>query len=71
MVTAAVRATAQFCQEILVTDEACYTRKGVLNFHRMHLRSEENPYRTVTDHFQHRFPSDVRAGIVGDCIIGP
>lgn len=60
-----------FVNKILVTDEACFTRDGVTNFHNMHTWSVLNPRQVVATHSQRRFSVNVWAGILDDYIIGP
>lgn len=60
-----------FCASILFTDECCFTRNGVLNFHNTHHWSDANPHVIQQSRFQHRFSVNVWAGIVGDRLLGP
>lgn len=60
-----------FCKKILFTDEACFTRRGITNFHNEHVYAEENPHAIKINHFQHEFKINVWAGIIGNFIIGP
>jgi hypothetical protein len=60
-----------FLNRVLWTDEAGFTRDGVLNLHNLHVWAEENPNPTRSSSFQHRFSVNVWAGIVDDYLIGP
>lgn len=61
----------EFPTYVLVTDECCFTRDGVLNFHNYHTWTDENPHRIRQNKFQHRFSLNLWAGIVNNTIIGP
>src|ERR1043166_8520185 len=41
-----------FCGKILWSDEASFSRSGVVNRHNCHYWAAENPHWTVTAHFQ-------------------
>lgn len=56
---------------VLFTDEAIFSREGVVNAHNSHVWAHENPRATRTRAAQRRFSINVWAGIVGDCLIGP
>lgn len=60
-----------FQNKILFTDEACFTRRGMTNFHNEHVYAEENPHATRPRHFQHEIRINVWAGIIGSNLIGP
>lgn len=60
-----------FVSKILATDEACFTRNGVVNFHNLHSWCDENPHNVRRNNFQHRFAINVWCGIVGDHVVGP
>lgn len=60
-----------FLSRILFTDEAQFTRDGVVNFHNVHVWAEENPHEIRQSRHQEQFSINVWAGIVGDEIIGP
>ena len=60
-----------FLTRLLVTDEACFTRNGILNVHNSHTWAVENPHTTRHTYHQQRFSINVWAGIVGDFLIGP
>lgn len=61
----------QFPSRILFTDEATFSRDGVLNQHNMHLWSVVNPHATRSHNHQYRFSVNIWAGIIGDMLIGP
>jgi hypothetical protein len=56
---------------MLFTDEACFTRSGILNVHNAHTWADENPRQTRNMRHQHQFLINVWAGIVGDHLFGP
>lgn len=61
----------QFLSYILFTDEANFSRHGIMNFHNNHLWSEENPHAIREMHFQEQFSVNVWAGIINNYLIGP
>ena len=56
---------------ILMTDEAYFTREGMLNSHNLHLWAGENLHGIRPYAAQHRFSVNVWAGLVGDVVVGP
>ncbi|KAJ4442849.1 hypothetical protein ANN_04442 [Periplaneta americana] len=56
---------------VLFTDEAQFTRDGIINFHNQHVWAYENPRATVPSHHQVRFSLNMWAGIIGDRLVGP
>jgi hypothetical protein len=56
---------------VLFTDEACFTRSGILNVHSAHAWADENPGQTRNMSHQHQFSINVWAGVVGDHFLGP
>ena len=60
-----------FPRYVLFTDEACFTKDGMLNTRNSHVWDYENPHATVLRGHQHRFSVNVWAGIVNDDLIGP
>lgn len=60
-----------FHKQILFTDEACFTRRGMTNLHNEHVYADENPHATKTTHYQHEFRVNVWAGIIDNFIVGP
>lgn len=65
------RQNPNFISIVLFTDEAGFTRDGVINCHNLHIWHEENPHAIVQTKHQHRFMVNVWAGIVGNHLIGP
>ncbi|XP_067216422.1 uncharacterized protein [Linepithema humile] len=64
-------ATEHFSQNILWTDEAIFTRHGILNQGNSHVWSLENPRAIREQHFQHNFQCNVWLGIIDNTLIGP
>lgn len=60
-----------FCKKILWTDEATFTRAGVVNTHNLHVWGHENPHETWDRSFQNQFKVNVWAGIINDQVCGP
>jgi hypothetical protein len=60
-----------FLNHVLWTDEAGFTRDGVLNLHNLHIWAEVNPHPTRSSSFQHRFSENIWAGSVDDHLTGP
>lgn len=60
-----------FLSRVLFTDEATFTRRGMLNTRNSHTWSDENPHVAKTTHFQHEFSVNVWCGIIGDHLLGP
>lgn len=61
----------QFTQKVMWTDEATFTRRGILNQRNNHIWSYENP-RAVREHsFQHEFQCNVWLGVLDNTIVGP
>lgn len=60
-----------FSRNVLWTDEASFTRNGVLNLHNEHVWAHENPHAASQSNFQHQWRINVWAGIIGDRILGP
>lgn len=60
-----------FSANVLCTDEAGFTRNGIMNFHNTHQWSDENPHAIIESRHQERFSINVWAGIIGDRLIGP
>ncbi|RZC36242.1 hypothetical protein BDFB_010604, partial [Asbolus verrucosus] len=56
--------------EILMTDECCFTRNGILHFHNTHHWAEVNPHIIHQSHFQHRFSINVWVGIIVSHLVG-
>lgn len=60
-----------FLTHVLFTDEASFTREGIVNIHNSHVWDFVNPKATRVFHNQRRFTINVWAGIVHDHLIGP
>lgn len=61
-----------FLPNLLVSDEATFTRNGITNSHNSHVWAVENPHEVKEHHFQHQFqPINMWAGIVNGILIGP
>lgn len=60
-----------FVQNILWTDEAIFTRDGVVNYHNLHIWAHENPHEIRRGKFQQRFSVNVWIGLLGGTICGP
>lgn len=56
---------------ILRTDEACFTREGVLNVHNSHLCARDNPHDMRGRGYEARFSINVWTRIAGDIVMGP
>lgn len=65
------RQNGEFLQKILFTDEAGFTRDGIVNFHNNHVWAEENPHAYFESRHQNKFFVNVWAGILGNNLIGP
>lgn len=61
----------RFLANILFTDEAGFTRNGVVNFHNTHVWADENPHAVMESGHQTRFSLNIWMGIVGDMFLGP
>nr|CAH7758052.1 unnamed protein product [Callosobruchus chinensis] len=44
-----------FLSQVLFTDEACFSRNAIINFHNNHVWSEDNPHAFIEHHFQEQF----------------
>lgn len=64
-------ANADFPTIVLATDESCFTRDGSVNFHNLHMWSDDNPHAIRQSHFQQRFSLNLWVGIVNNHLIGP
>lgn len=61
-----------FIRNFFFTDEACFTKDGLINLHNLHYWAiMANPFVLRQTHSQEKFSINCWAGIVGDCIIGP
>jgi len=60
-----------FLRKILFTDEATFTRRGVVNFHNLHVWGNVNPHQVRPRTFQQEFSVNVWIGVIGNHLIGP
>lgn len=60
-----------FIKNILFTDEATFTRRGVFNWRNSHSWDIENPHLFRKSHIQHEFKINVWCGVFGDSLLGP
>jgi hypothetical protein len=60
-----------FVSSVLFTDEAAFTRNGIINFHNNHVWAKENPHAVVQSRHQQQISINVWAGIIGDVLVGP
>ncbi|XP_066157166.1 uncharacterized protein [Euwallacea fornicatus] len=56
---------------VLFTDEATFTRRGVINHRNKHAWDTENPHLTTERHFQHEFKINVWCRIIDNYFVGP
>lgn len=60
-----------FLEKVLFTDEASFSREGIVNNRTTHLWAAENPHAIVERGHQEKFSVNVWAGILGNSLIGP
>jgi hypothetical protein len=60
-----------FVSSVVFSDEAAFTRNGVITCHNNHMWAEENPHADVQSRHQQQFSINVWAGIIGDVFVGP
>lgn len=60
-----------FTANILFTDEANFSRHGIMNFHNDHIWADVNPHAISVKRFQQTFSVNVWLGIIDDYLIGP
>ncbi|KAJ8915386.1 hypothetical protein NQ315_008273 [Exocentrus adspersus] len=66
------RNNENFIGSVLFTDEAGFSKNGIINSHNLHLWADANPRASLVTHHQHQFePINVWAGIIGRHLIGP
>lgn len=65
------RRSDNFLKNILFTDEAGFTRDGVVNFHNTHEWADENPRAYFEYGHQDRFSINVWVGVIAEHLIGP
>jgi hypothetical protein len=52
------------------TDEAAFTRDGIVNFHNLHAWADVSPHNILESRHQQRFSLNIWAGVLGDQLIG-
>ncbi|KAJ8978724.1 hypothetical protein NQ317_009707 [Molorchus minor] len=66
------RTNANFFGAVLFTDEAGFSKNGIIISHNLHLWADENPHASIVTHHQHQFdPINVWAGIIWRHLFGP
>jgi hypothetical protein len=60
-----------FVSSVLFTEEATFGRHGITNFLNQYQWAERHPRGTIHASHQQHFTSNVWAGIVGECLVGP
>ena len=60
-----------FVHKILWTDEASFTRRGVTNYHNLHVWAHDNPHEIRPRAFQNEFSVNVWIGILHNNVCGP
>ena len=60
-----------FLHKILWTDEASFTRRGVVNYHNLHVWAHDNPHEIRPRSFQNEFSVNVWIGILHSNVCGP
>ena len=66
-----VEENPDFPRIILASDEAGFTRRGIFNYHNVHVWADENPHAIRQTRFQQEFSINLWAGIVNNYLIGP
>ena len=66
-----VQRDAAFLSKILWSDEATFTRRGVVNYHNLHVWAHENPHAIRPRSFQREFSVNVWLGVINDNLCGP
>lgn len=61
----------RFLHKILWSDESCFTRRGMVNFHNLRVWSTQHPHEVRPRNFQREFSVNVWMGIVGNNVLGP
>lgn len=60
-----------FLRRILWTDEATFTRNGVVNYHNLHVWDHENPHEIRPRSFQSEFKVNIWVGLIDNNLCGP
>ncbi|GBM11271.1 hypothetical protein AVEN_267832-1 [Araneus ventricosus] len=71
MLAVTTHSNPQFPATVLFTDEASFTREGIVNTHNAHMWAMDNPHASVLWKSQQRFSVNVWAVILGDYLLGP
>lgn len=66
-----VEINPRFPELVLWTDEAMFTRNGIVNVRNSHIWAHANPRAMRVHHYQYEFRCNVWLGILGDTFIGP
>jgi hypothetical protein len=61
----------QFIANILFTDEAGFTRDGIVNVDNTHVWVDDNPHTTIASRHQHLISINMWVDILGDQLLGP
>jgi len=59
-----------FLSRMFFTDEAAFTRDGIVNFHNLHAWADVSPHNILESRHQQRFSLNIWAGVLGDQLIG-
>jgi hypothetical protein len=65
-----IRCKQQLVANVLITDEAEFTRDSVVNFQNTHVWVDNNSHTTVASRHQHQFSINVCVGILDDHLLG-
>lgn len=60
-----------FLHKILWTDESSFTRRGVTNYHNIHIWAHQNPREIRPRSFQNEFSVNVWLGVIDGNVCGP
>lgn len=66
-----IRADPDFFDNILWTDESCFTRNGIFNIHNIHSWNFDNPHEIRRHNFQRQFSVNLWTGVFRGQLIGP
>lgn len=66
-----IRVSPNFLNKVLFTDEASFSRDGILNSRNRHVWEYDNPHAIFVKGHQEKFSVNVWAGILNGRIIGP
>jgi hypothetical protein len=59
-----------FLSSVLFTDEAHFSRDGIINIHNQNM-TEENPCGVTHFRHQQHIRINAQTGIIDDCLVGP